>query len=312
MSCNAIGAATQIIVQGGALPRTFTDSSEFIPFIAEDIGNDYGWSGRGYGVGDIMSSSDAYRIMTTTVTGTLNLLASPEELHRWLPRAMWGTVVGNTYETGNLPSNYTFDVAVHRDSRIFRYSDCQVNKIRITSQASNGGTASEIATLDVEIVGTVEYNTGLTWPSPAPTVSDGLNELPYMHFESYFTVGGSSIPLEQWSLEIDNQLRPVRMQQQSVAKWRSRGRRITFGGVGVFTSDTIDDAISLISTPTNCVLALSHTSAPMSTQFQLANCRNIGWQTPRIRNRSHVPLQFTLTPGTTGTAELIVVNDHAP
>ncbi len=311
-TCNAIGALTALAVQGGSLPRTFSNTSELIAHNAESIGEFHTWGGERRGVGDLDATSAANRRTGKSVFGTIRIPASPEELHRWLPRAMWGTVIGTTYKLGYAASSYGFDILANRENGLFRYRNCLVSKLVISSRASNGGNSPEMVSMNVSVVGTLEGIDDTAWPSPAPVYGNTLNYLPYIHYESAVEVGSTNIPVESWQYTIDNNLRPVGYHQLNPEKFRSYGRDITLSASGAFVQDTLAEAVDIITTPGDATLTLTHSLAPMQCEFQLPNARNIGWRSPDAANPGHIPLIFSLSPGKSTGVEVMVINDHTP
>lgn len=312
-TCNAIGARTALCVQGGSLPRTFSASSELIPHASEDIGEWHVWGGGVRANGDLDASSDANRRTGTSVFGVIRIPASPEELHRWLPRVMWGTVVGSTYNLGYTASLYGFDVLADRENGLFRYKNCLVSKLVLSSSTAQGnGRTPEMAQLEVHLVGTLESIDEYTWPSPPPVFGDTLNYLPYIHCESSIVMNSVNIPVSQWALTIDNTLKPVGNNQLNPEKFRSQGRNISLSVSGGLTADTLTEAVDVVTTPGDVLLSLTHLLAPMSCVIHLPNSRNTGWRSPSATSPGHIPLYFSLSPGKSTGSEVFVVNDHTP
>jgi hypothetical protein len=310
--CNAIGARTALAVQGGSTPRTFSATSQLILHNSEDIGEFHLWGGGQRGVGDLDVTADANRRTGTSVFGVIRIPASPEELHRWLPRAMWGTVVGNVYSLGYAASNYGFDILADRENGMFRYRNCLVSKLVLSSQTSEGGRGNEMVGMEVHVVGSLETIDDTAWPSPPPTFGSTLDYLPYMHWESLLTVNAVDIPVVRWSLEIDNRLRPVGHNQLNPEKFRSRGRNISLSVLGKLSSSTLAEAVDVVTTPGSTTLSLVHTLAPMSCVVSLPNTRNTGWRSPSATSPGYIPLAFSLAPGKSTGSQMLITNDHAP
>jgi hypothetical protein len=308
--CNAIGALARMAIQGGSTPRTFSNTSERVPFITEDIGELHMWGGRRHGVGDLDVTAAAKRRTRTTAFGVLKVPATPEELHRWLPRTMWGTVVGETYSLGYAAAATEFDILVDRENETHRYTNCVVGKLTLSSSASNGTNRPELCMLEIHIYGTQELDT-TSWPSPEPTFSDALNHVPYIHYETLFELNSVNIPIEKFTLTIDNKLSPAGYNQLQVGKFRSKGRQITFSASGAFVADTLAEAVAAVTTPSDGVLTLTHFAA-MDCEITLSNLQNTGWQSPSASSPGHIPLVFSMTPGKSSGAEMLVVNDHTP
>lgn len=309
--CNAIGALARMAVQGGSTPRTFSASSERVAFISEDIGELHRWGGRRHGVGDLDVTAAAKRRTSTAVFGVIKVPATPKELHRWLPRVMWGTVVGTTYSLGYGAAANTFDMLVDRENEVYRYTNCVVGKLTLSSSASNGSDASEIVMMEIHIYGTLETDT-TNWPSPGPNLADTTDHAPYVHYESVFEIGSVEIPLERWSLIIDNNLSPASFNQLHPQKFRSRGRQISLSCAGALTTGTLAEAVSTVTTPADGMLTLTHFDSPMACEFQLFNLQNTGWRSPAAASPGHIPLIFSMTPGKSSGAEMIAVNGHTP
>jgi hypothetical protein len=282
-----------------------------VPFISEDIGELHMWGGRRHGVGDIGVTADAKRRTNTTVFGVIRIPATPEELHRWLPRAMWGTVTGSTYALGHAALATRFDILIDRENETYRYTNCVVGKLTLSSSASNGSNSNEIPIIEVHIFGSLETDT-TNWPSPGPAFSDAEDHLPYVHYESVFTLNSEEVPLEQFSLTIDNRLTPAGYNQLHPERFRSRGRQITFSASGAFVVDTLAEAVAAVTTPSDGVLTFTHFASPMQCTFTMYNLQNTGWRTPAASSPGHIPLIFSMTPGKSSGAEMLVVNNHTP
>lgn len=308
MAVCSIGTLAKFIVQGGKAPRSFTNSSERLFMIQEDISAIHRWGGRMRGVGELGRTNDAHRQTQVLSFGKVLAPASPEDMHRWLPRVMWGDATDTTYELGFRP--VTFDMMVDREAEIFRYEECYVDKLSLISSASNGGNSKEMMDMEIQVVGTGEKTE--SWPDPGPDLPEGLNFMPYMHWEGEFIVGGVTICLESLNLSIDNKLKPVGFNRLSPFCFRSTGRDIFISGTGNLASDTVSLAMDIINSPQDGTLTLSHLLAPMSCVFDFKNLRNIQWRTPNVQDPQVIPLEFAFTATKSTGDELIVTNDHTP
>jgi len=317
-TCSAMGSETKLIVEGGAGPRTFDASSERCGILMETLQRIQPFQGRRRITGDLSQYSTAIRPHSYLASGAIVMQASPIELDRWLPRAMWTTpTVGasaSTYIVGNAADSFEFDVLVDRENGIFRYTDCRVAKLVLRSKTEAGQQPQneELLEMIVYIYAIEEEVDGEIWPSPAPAlVLDGAFS-PYNHSEGVFTVNSHVTKYREFELTIDNNLVPLFYNSLSPSCFRSQGRVVSLRTESPFTTTTIDDAETLLNTGGAGSLVLTHTADSFSASFTFPHLRN-NYKTPTIRGRGEIPLELNLEAFRTGgSGELVVVNDFTP
>lgn len=316
-SCNAIGALAKLITQGGVGPRVFSSTSERIGFTSESLTSLHSFAGRQRGIGEIGPTDDASRRIKSLAYGAITMPASPEELHRWLPRAMWGTTtttaINDTYELGLQASNFEFDTLVHRENGIFRYTNGIVNKLHLSWNGQREGDGDSFPTLTVEIAALLEDQI-TPWPAPEPSLTETNDALPYTYWETNLEINSVPICLNNFRLTIDNNLRPHSFASVTAQCLRSHGRLITLSGSGHFTAATQAEATAAVDTTANAIFRFDHTIAPMSTVFNFSKMRNTGYNSPIINKRGEIPIRFNMHAAKEDIlgAELVVVNDHTP
>ena len=320
-SCLAMGAYSKVIIEGGAKPRTFDANSERLGFVMESMTRIQPFQGRRRITGELGQFAEAIRPHTYLASGVLVAQVGPEDLHRWLPRAMWPASLTDTgvdtYAVGIDSDNYVFDMLIDRENAIFRYTDCIVARMVLRSQTESGQQPSneELLEMALYIYGIEEQIDGTAWPNPEPSLDLAANFSPYAHWEGALYLNGTSLTgnltdYRQFQLSIDNRLQPTWFNGLSPKCFRSAGRVISLGFDSAFTTTSIDDAESLLNIGGEGELVFTHTAYPMSTSFSFPHLRN-NYRSPSVRGKGEIPLEFNLEAfRTSGGVEMTVVNDH--
>lgn len=322
-TCNSMGAFTKLIVQGGAKPRTFDASSERLGIVMESITRIQPFQGRRRITGNLGQHISAIRPHSYLVSGVLVAQVGPEDLHRWLPRAMWTNPLTNTgvdtYNLGIDSNPYEIDILIDRENAIFRYTDMRVARLVLRSSTEGGQQPQneELLEMMVYFYAIEEQVDAEAWPSPEPPLVLGAQFSPYAHWEGKLYLDGTELTgndtcYRNIMMSIDNRLQPSFYNGLSPKCFRSAGRVISLGFDANFVPTTIDDAEGLLSTAGEAVWLFTHTGGAMSTRFHFPAVRN-NYRTPTIRGKGEIPLQFQLEAFETDTdQELEVLNDHAP
>lgn len=225
---------------------------------------------------------------------------------------MWGPVTSNvaddSYELGDQASSRLFDLLIDRENKVFRYTDCVVNKLTIISRASD-----QIPKMTIEIAALLE-DQATSWPSPEPDYPNEEEHSPYTHWESTFVLNGVDVATEQFMFQINNYMKPQGFSSVTAQCFRSNGRSISLTGSGSFVEASQDVMTAAVDTTADATLSFSHSLFPMSTAFNFTRFRNEGYKSPTIRDSSQIPLQFNLTASKVDSVspELSVTNDHTP
>lgn len=317
-TCNAYGALSKLIVEGGATPRTFDASSERYAILAETLTRNQPFQGRRRITGDLSQYNGAIRPHSYMVAGAIVLQCSPKDLHNWLPRALWNApgVSGgaSTYTVGIDADDYEFDILIDRENGVFRYTDCRVAQLVIRSQTESGQQPEneELLEMIIYVMGKTETIDATTWPDPEPALTlDGAFS-PYAHWEGVFTLNSHVTRFSQFQLAINNRLVPSFYNSLTPVCFRSAGRVITLDMPSPFTATTIDDAELLISASAAATLVFTHGVPGLSCTFSFPALRN-NYKSPNVRNKGEIPLEFSLEAfRTSGATELTVTNDHTP
>lgn len=315
-ACAAFGSYTKVIVEGGSTPRTFDASSERLGILMETMQVIQPIQGRRRITGDLSQHSSAIRPHSYLVSGALVFQAGAADLHNWLPRVMCKTpttaVGADTYGMGTAFDSYIFDLLITRENGVFRYTDCQVNKIVLRSRTEMGQQPQneELLEVIVYIYGKTETLNATAWPDPEPAlVLDGAYS-PYAHWEGAFTVNSNATKFRSFELTIDNRLRPIWYDSITPECFRSEGRLVTMKTDNPFTTTTIADAKTLLNTGAAGSLVFTHSDDSFSTSFSFAHLRN-NYKTPTTAGRGEIPLELNLEAfKTSGADELVVVNDY--
>ena len=240
-----------------------------------------------------------------TVSGDINFDARVESLGVWLKHAL-----GGVSTTGSGPYTHTFTpgdmfgkgltVQIGRPDaggtvRPFEYAGCKIASLSL--EASVG----EIASVSASLIGQDE-DTGQTLATASYTADDTL--LTFVH--GALTVGGTSVPVESVSLEIDNSLQATRHRLGSAVttEQRQEGKRaISVSAVADFTDLTV---YNRFVSGTEAAAVLTFTSGSDSLTITM-NCRTDG-STPNVGGVEEIPLNLEMMAvGTTDAAAITAV-----
>ena len=330
--CASFGAFGKVLVQGGDEPRTFDDSSERLGLISESIRLVSPLQGRRVITGNLCQHANAIRKHSSLISGALVTQVGPEQLHLWLPRAMWPDAIttasgADTYLLGNDGCDYTFDMLIDRDGEIFRYNNVRVARLVLRSRSENGQQPTNEELLEMVLYFYAEEEirenvdpVAAAWPNPEPTLGLLDEYQPYAHWEGKMFLGGkegsgdeTEVCFDNLQLSIDNRLVPIFYNSLTPKCFRSAGRVIQLGFTSPFLSDSIDIAAAAQDEElTDSELVFTHEGGNMVTRFCFPYLKN-EYRTPSIRGKGEIPLEFNfLALCTDSQGMLEVVNDHTP
>lgn len=144
-----------------------------------------------------------------TVGGPLSVQASPDEWNELLPYILGGTRTGSgtagapwTYPLAEtLPeARFSQDLRLSgtgTDAMVFHWDGCKINTARIASAA--GG---QVLTLDMDVQGKTQ-TVNATWPAIGATLTI---DKPFIHGQLVLSLGGTSRPIDNFAITIDNAL----------------------------------------------------------------------------------------------------------
>lgn len=308
-TCAAMGFASKMIVEDGSKPRSFDNNSERYQLIGENLKAVKRLQGRGRITGGRSQFGAHLRKSTYLVRGSVVLQPGPADLTKWLPRITYGTPSGTSYPLGD--SAPEFDILLHKENAVFRISDCKVNAavLRSASREGEEGGQEEFVELILNLIGVSELD-NTAWPDPEPALVNTSAYLPYMHWEGAYDIDGDDIPYRNFSLTINNALKPLFYNGLTPSCMRSQGRMVTLQTENPFTELTYGHARDLYET--GVAGSLVFTSGNMSTQFNFASLRN-NYETPSIQGKGEIPLKLDLEAvATSMNNELAVVHDSTP
>lgn len=244
------------------------------------------------------------------VDGDINLLATPDLLTLFLPHVTGRVMATNvTYPSPDVPS--PFHILLHRDSSLYTYTDLQVNKLSLGSEAG-GPVKMVLGCMGKDREATPEA--GASWPA-------GLNvsnKTPYMHQDCVITIGGTPYKFRSWQLEIDLKLVPQYFDTVSPCGFL-RGDLVmtTLKLVGPHTQATVAALMHAATPPAvlNAVVTLTHPTAGMSCVIRCQGLQ-IPIQDPPV-GKGPIMLDLTgvartLDGGASSGAEVIFTNDSIP
>lgn len=300
MSCSGLGGRSKIAVQGGAVTRTFSDTSERYAFISEDIKPAHMWNDSQWGVGEIAPSINANRRKATVYSGTIILEGSRENIHTWLVRTLWSASSSSPLGVSADYTNHEFDILIDKENEVFRYNNCLVDSLTIFSDVDH------LCYIAVGIIAQTETK-DTAWPSPEPAVPVTASYYPYTHYESLLEINSVNIPIERVSLHIANKLVPVMRGSITPQKFRSQGREVKLSGVTILDADAFPEIDALLDAAEDAVFTYSNTDIG-SVTINCQNFRNINHTTPNVRGLESIPVPFQLRANkdNISTAELSV------
>lgn len=164
--------------------------------------------------------------------GPIVLEPSPAELRKLLPRILGAAESGvNPYTYALAETLPTFGVQVDRVAKVFTYALCVVDKATFRSSE---GQPLEL-TLDVEAQTEAITNAG--------TFQGGLTidgNPPFVFFDGVLTLGGSSVPMREFELIVDNQLKKDRFtNSQTRTALPPMDRLVTLRCTVPYTADSV-------------------------------------------------------------------------
>lgn len=240
-----------------------------------------------------------------TVAGDLTFDARTESLGVWLKHALGGVATA-----GSGPYTHTFTpgdlfgkgltVQVGRPDaggtvRPFEYAGCKVNSFSLEC------SVDEIASVGVSLIGQDE-DTGQSLATASYTADDTL----FTFVHGALTVAGASVPVESFSLSIENNLQAARHRVGSAVTTEQRQealRAVTLSAVADFTDLTV---YNRFVSGAEAAVVLSLTSGSDSLTVTM-NCRTDGG-TPTVGGVEEIPLNLEMMAvGTSDAAAITAV-----
>ncbi len=310
-NCSSLGALAKLLsTESGTAPRTFSDSSKRHEFVFEKVGSKRTISYTGGITGSLSRLGTSVRPNSYIVQGTIALQASPAQLSVWLPRIFGGPTVSTDIDLSDtLPS---FDLLIYREAGIFQITDAVIAQALIRGRTTNGSgsAASEFVELIVNVIGKQEIINGVLWPSPEPALGATAADLPYAFWETSLTLNSTDIPMDSFSLLVDNKLSVRFYNEQYPTCIRSTGREVKLDVESPFTCDTLDESIDL--NEDGGVGQLTFSTTGMSTVFDFPEMRNT-YTSPTVPGKSEIPLTFELEAFKTASEkEVVITHDATP
>lgn len=306
MTCGAAGSLCKMIVQSRGERTATTDpvatfnaSSERYTVITEGMSPVPTFAGSQRGVGEIGQRFGARRVDSIPYEGVISMECSRRTLGGWMHRALFGFSQTEP-ASSHLPSSKLFDMLLFKEDAVFRYNYCLVNELVIHGKASSNANDDSFLTLSLHILAS-DSPTGTSWPSPEPSVVTTQAATPYIFSDATAELIDEEIelPLEQFSLSVNNKLYPVMRQSKSPQRYRSMGREITLAGVGLFNEDSSTLIDGAPDSEMDVMLELSLGEADTTIAWTLRNMQNTGIKHPAITGPQFLQLPFKLTAGKT-------------
>lgn len=287
-TCAAWGALGKLLVQGGNNPRTFSGTSERYSFVYEGLSSTRNQIGKNSIQGSRSRTGNRVAKESYQIGGPIMLQLGPDELELWLPRILGGTKSGSNFDPAEtLP---TFDVLVHRDNGIWKYTDCQVDKAVFRCRSGPGGGDSEIVETVVLLQAMTELD-GQSWPGSEPAVPSGAGYIPYTIAQAALSLNSTSFSFDTFNLMIDNQLIVRNRNSLTPTCIFPGGRMVGLQIQLPFISGSWTVAEALYDT--GAAGSITLTAGARSCTFSFPDLRN-AQETPNIPGKTEIPLQLNL------------------
>lgn len=308
-SCIAIGQVGKLLSEsGGTAPRTFDGSSLRHEFIYENVGTERMVQHTGAITGSLSRFDSGTRDSPYITQGSIAIQPSPAQLSQWLPRIFGGTISGTNIPLADvLPQ---FDLLIFRDNGIFQYTDCVVAQAMIRGRTSNGGKSLSFLEMIINVIGEEEQIDQVSWPVTEPDLATGVANLPYVFSEASFSLDGSNVEMESFSMMVDNNVAVKFFNKNFPSCIRGTRRDIKLDVKTPFTCDTLDSA--LLYNTVSDIGQLKFTTTGMSTTFDFAALRNT-FKTPTIPGNQDIPMEYGFQAfRTASTPEVTITHDATP
>lgn len=312
-NCMSIGSAGKLAIQGGSLPRTFSNTSERYDFLYETLTLKQRRVGNRTIKGDLSAWSERNVEGASLVSGVIAFQASPAFFNAWQTRIVGEVDSGvnnsdgdNIYWPGtNLPS---FDVMINREARTFHYTECFVNRCVIRGQNVPSEEEPEIIDVVVQIIGKTA-NDSATWPGTEPELGVTDNSLPYVMGTSVLTAASASREFDSFALTIDHNLIVKFRNSLTPSCIRPGERRVRLQTNNPFTSSTYTALHKTLASPITGSIKLNRGTG--YTLISFGKLDNMG-EHPAIRGKTEVPhvLDFQALKDATNDKPEIEISTH--
>jgi len=302
MAC-AQGALARLYVEPGASPHTFDGSSESYEFLAERLVARRSWI-RSNGIrGTRSMASERNRIGPTSVGGPILFNPDPAMLDLWLPRILGEAESTDVFAVAEtLPS---FGVLLDKVGNTFEYKDCVVSSAVLRGRANGGGGEPEPLQLQLNIVG--KSRTSGT-SAPSVTLSTASNAAPYIFEDGVVSIGGTNREVLDFTLTIDNRVRPRWVNSLSATALCPSDRIVAFTVTVPADSSHVAGGSSLLD-PTIKAVTLTFTNGNMALAISLAGVQ-FDTEDPVVRGKTEITYQMSGIAGSvTTTKEIVVTSD---
>ncbi len=307
-TCAAINTFSRMIAQGGSLPRTFSNTSEFVEYVIESLESDRPLQGGNSITGDAAPYDHSFRSHGYIPGGMIYFQNGPANWTAWLERIFGGPRSGTNIALNPiLPS---VDLLVDRENGIFRYDEQYVGQAVIRGNSSNGGDGSELIDMIVNMVGKGEGINTTSFPDPAPAIASGAANAPYAFYDGALLFNGTAYDFESVNLIVNNNLIAPTRNSLTPKCVRSAGRTIGLQVRMPFLTTSLADALA--ANTASVAARLTFTNGNMFTRFEFPAVRN-RFRTPNGRGRSEIPLSLDLTAArNAGSNQVIITHDDTP
>lgn len=247
--------------------------------------------------------SERTRAGIYTVSGTLTLQPSPEELALLLPWCMGANASGTTFALAETLQTRYVQKRLRTDSGAqgtATYAGCVVDSWTLSS--SQGSPLQ----LDMTILGTTEtMAAGDTFPSISTPIVSG----PFMHYEGVLTLASSTRDVRSFSVTCQNSVQSFHNNSIYATSLTATNRIVTVQAELPYTSS---EQALLNQALAGSAGTMVYTYANYSLSLQFAALQ-VPAETPVIQGKTDIPLVLNMTARMAGsTRELIAVLDSTP
>lgn len=295
------GVQARFCTEPGSAPHTFDTASEPFEFLAENVAKNGPLFNPNGIRGTRSPCFNRTRKGPYTVSGQVRMNVSPADLAIWLPRIMGANASGDTFALAEtLPA---FGCLFHRIAQTFEYTDCYVDKAVFRGHASTSNNSPPLIEMTLDIVGTTEV-LGTTFPVVTLDCTSAAHQ-PYIFSDGVVTLGGSSRPMMNFLLLIDNHLDVRFTNSITATSITPLSRTVALRTKNPFTSSELalyDQAVAGASG------SLVFTNGAVSTTFAFSKLQ-VPAQSPVVMGKQEIPLYLDMISREAGTKELVVTND---
>jgi hypothetical protein len=230
----------------------------------------------------------------------------PNELDPWI-----NAILGNSSadETKEKPDLVPHDITLERDLVCHAYRYCIVRSAHIQVREDIENPERQVMKMALSFLGVEEKST--TFPG-ALTLSSG-NRYYWMLGDSTFTYDGSALPLIDFDLRIDYDIRPLFRNQLLPGCFKVQGRRIKLDVSVPFSSTSATALFGSNGANKSAVISMGSGNLPVAaedyaTTFTMASTRRIS-KSANTTGPGEIPLKASLQAYQSGSTAALAISN---